>query len=420
MPEYYYRALDGAGRVRNGKMNGSSKAFVRNRLRNLRLKPLSIKTASLERGAETETFLQRFYHYDANGKMQLTLLPETLTPKDLIVFTKQFSTMLSSGVPLVQALGVLVEQQRVRFFGRVLGRIRSAVENGATLSESMEPYPAIFSGLYVAMVRAGEASGNLDTILLKLVGYLERTAKVRGQIRAAMYYPAFVVIASVAVIGALLVYVVPQFAEQYKQSGQQLPDLTMLVLDLSDFLINYWLLILGLTGGVVLGVRAFMATKKGRFWIDQVALRAPVFGTLVQKVSIGRFCATLSAMLSSGVNLLEGLQICSTTSGNKHVEAVVLRIREAVEQGEKLSLPMSRSSIFPPMVTSMVSVGESTGALDTMLGKVSEFYEEEVDLAVQAILSLIEPTLIVVIGVFVGFVVLALYLPVFDMANVID
>jgi type IV pilus assembly protein PilC len=327
--------------------------------------------------------------------------------------------MLSSGVPLVQALGVLVEQQRVRYFGRILGRIRSAVENGATLSESMEPYPSIFTGLYVAMVRAGEASGNLDTILLKLVGYLERTAKVRGQVRAAMYYPAFVVVAAFLVVGALLIYVVPQFAEQYKQSGQELPELTSFVIGISDFLVGYWLFILAAIGCVIMGVRAFVTTRKGKSWIDRVALSAPIFGTLVQKLSIGRFCATLSAMLSSGVNLLEALQICSSTSGNKHVEAVVLRIREAVEQGEKLSVPMSRSTIFPQMVTSMVAVGETTGALDTMLGKVSEFYEEEVDLAVQAILSLIEPALIVVIGGFVGFVVLALYLPVFDMATVV-
>ncbi len=421
MAEFKYKAKDMRGKVTSGKISAGNKVQARSQLMKMRLKPLQLKATKLDSDptADDGGFLGKFFYKDANGKLVAQLGETQPNDKDIIIFTKQFATMIASGVPLIQSLGILGSQQRVRSFGRTLERVRYAVENGSTLSDSIEAYPRIFDSLYVSMVRAGEASGNLDNILMKLVVYIEKSAKIKSQVKAAMFYPAIVVVVAVSVVSALLLFVVPTFAKQYADSGKELPEMTQLVVNASNFMANDWYYVLG--GIFVAGflARAYFRTDGGRAQFDKNILKAPGFGQLFRKIAVGRFCSTMSTMLSSGVNLLEALQICAASSGNKTIETFVLTVRAAIEQGSRFSDPLAKGGLFPPMVVSMVAVGEATGALDEMLTKVAEFYEDEVDLAVKTLLSMIEPLMIVVIGSIVGFIVIAMYLPVFDMGSLV-
>jgi type IV pilus assembly protein PilC len=325
--------------------------------------------------------------------------------------------MLGSGVPLIQSLGVLAAQQKVPSFGRALEYIRAEVENGATFSAALENYPDIFDNLYIAMVGAGEASGNVDEILVKLTTYIEKSAKIKQQVKSAMFYPMMMVVVATAVISVLLIFVVPTFAKQYQDAGKELPWLTQQVVDASGFLSTNAPKI---AGGIMVAITLFKRwakTTTGRAVVDAALLRAPALGQLFKKVAVGRFCSTVSAMLTSGVNLLEALTICAASAGNIVIEEFILGVRSKIEQGQKLSQPLSQGDLFPQMVVSMVKIGEETGALDEMLGKVSVFYEEEVDAAVKTVLSMIEPMMIVGIGGTVGIIVIAMYLPVFDAAS---
>ncbi|NBQ52134.1 MAG: type II secretion system F family protein, partial [Proteobacteria bacterium] len=332
---------------------------------------------------------------DGKGGSQIIIGSGAPSIRDLVIFTKQFATMLSSGVPLIQTINVLGSQQKNRVFGAVLRRVQNDVENGKTLSEAMRLHKSSFDSLYIAMVRAGETSGSLDQILLRLTTYIEKAAKIKSQVKSAMVYPAIVVVAATSVISVLLAFVVPTFAKQFRDSGRDLPALTQIVVDFSDF----------------------FRLKNSQF--DRIILYIPVLGDLIRKVAVGRFCSTLSTMLKAGVNLLEALSICAASAGNKRIEEFILYVRAEIEQGVKFSTPLAKDGLFPAMVVSMVEVGEATGALDDMLFKVAEFYEEEVDVAVKTLLSMIEPIMIVTIGSVVGFIVIAMYLPVFDMAGTV-
>ena len=418
MADFQYKVRDGRGQTREGLLKASSKSAAREQLRRLRYKVISIEQ-NTDKGIPKKPFINRFIYKDKAGRIQIQLSDPKQTTKDLVIFTKQFSTMINSGVPMIQSLGILGSQQRIASFGEILERIRTMVENGSTLSQSLEAFPAIFDSLYVAMVRAGEVSGSLDAILLKLVSYIEKADKIKSQVKSASYYPMVVVCVAVGVISALLVFVVPTFAKQYADSGRELPGLTQIVINLSDFLVSSWHLIIGALFAFFFMLKKFIGTDKGRIVWDKFMLRLPGLGDLLRKIAVGRFCSTMATMLSSGVNLLEALSICAASAGNKTIETFVLGIRSKIEQGSKLSDPLGEGGIFPPMVVSMVAVGESTGALDEMLIKVSQFYEEEVDLAVKSVLSMIEPILMVVIGGGVGFIVIAMYLPVFDMASLV-
>jgi type IV pilus assembly protein PilC len=423
--EFIYKAKDPRGKVKSGKVQAGSKAQARTALARMRLKPISIKVGKMDASKATiddgiTPILGEFLFKDRDGKIQISLgAAEQPTDKDLIIFTKQFSTMISSGVPLMQALGILAQQQRVRSFGKTLETIRVAVENGSTLSEALEGFPKLFDTLYVAMVRAGEASGKLDAILLKLVSYIEKAAKIRSQVKSAMMYPMIVVVVAIVVVSALLIFVVPTFAKQYAESDKELPGLTAFVINLSNLMAEYWYVAFGAIFAGVFAFRGYIKTEPGRAWWDNVTLKLPGFGQLLKKIAVGRFCSTMATMLTSGVNLLEALSICAASAGNKTIETFVLNVRGRIEQGAKISEPLADGGLFPPMVVSMVAVGETTGALDEMLVKVSEFYEEEVDLAVKTLLSLIEPIMIVTIGGIVGIIVIAMYLPVFDMGNLV-
>ncbi len=416
MPEYKYKVRDASGKYKTGTMSASSKAMVKDRLVRMRLMPILIQAVELDNSPIKGPFA-KFLKRDKNGDLAISFGTKNPTTKDLVVFTKQFATMLTSGVSLVQALGILAGQQRIKDFGEVLEKVRGAVENGATLSEALEAYPKIFDNLYVAMIRAGEASGNLDTIMMKLVTYIEKAAKIKSQVKSAMMYPLIVLVVAVGVVSLLLVFVVPAFAKTFTDGGKKLPDLTQFVIDMSDWLsanIGYILLIV-IVGVMILN--AWKATPAGRVRWDGWMIKSPGIGNLLKKIAVGRFCSTMSTMLVSGVNLLDALTICGQSSGNKTIEAFINGVRASVEQGTKLSDPLGKGGLFPQMVVSMVSVGEATGAMDDMLFKISEFYEDEVDLAIKTLLGMIEPIMIVGIGGVVGFIVIAMYLPIFDMAN---
>lgn len=422
MGNYQYKAIDSGGKTVQGKVEAASKDAVKFLLRKKRLRPVSIKAVKLETDMNFDDDIQyilgTWVFKDANGVIQIAPGGEQKPDrKDIIVFTKQFSTMIGSGVPLIQAINVLSKQQRVAAFGRDLAKIRHAVENGATLSESMEAFPKYFDDLYCNMVKAGEASGNIDTILMKLTSYIEKSAKIAGQVKSAMTYPAVVVAVTVIVVSILLWFVVPTFAQQYEGMGKELPGLTQFMIDASNWFKSNILYLIGSIFLLYYTFQTWKKTEKGAYQWDAFLLKVPGIGNLILKVTVGRFCTTMSTMLSSGVNLLDALTICASASGNKIIEEFILGVRKDIEQGSKLSDPLAKDGIFPQMVVSMVAVGESTGALDEMLEKVSEFYEDEVDLAVKGVLGMIEPIMIVGIGSIVGFIMIAMYLPVFSMAS---
>ena len=423
MPVYSFKAKTSKGRSATGTVEARSKADAKAQLARKRLKVTYLKLQSGSGGGggsgdgdETPIFGDILYR-DANGDIQIALGNQNPTAKDLIVFTKQFATMLNSGVPMIQALGILAKQQQSRVFRRTLKRVQTIVENGATLSEALGTFPKIFDTLFVAMVEAGEASGNLDTILLKLVTYIEKADKIKSQVKSAMMYPMIVVVVALAVIAGLLAFVVPSFAQQYSDTGRELPWLTQIVIDFSDNFVENWYLYIGSVVGFIVALNLWIQTDGGRKAFDAFILKAPGIGILMKKIAVGRFCSTMSSMLTAGVNLLEALTICASSSGNKTIEIFILGVRGGLEKGATFSDSLSQGNLFPEMVISMVTVGESTGALDDMLTKVSDFYEEEVDLAVQTLLSMIEPIMIVFIGGLVGFIVIAMYLPVFEMAG---
>ena len=421
MAEFKYKAQDHTGRTKKGSVQASSKAAAKAQLRKMRLHPLVVKATKLEDAGNGDNtpIIGNYVYKDPDGRIQIQLTESKPSTKDLVIFTKQFAVMINSGVPLIQALYLLGKQQRLPAFGRVLLRVANAVENGATLSDGLEAYPKIFDNLYVAMVRAGEASGNLDSILLKLVTYIEKAAKIKSQVKSALMYPTVVVFVAVIVVTGLLVFVVPTFAEQYSEQGQELPDLTALVISLSNGLVASWHLLFAACATVIGAINVYRKTESGEVWFDSLLLKIPGIGQLLKKISVGRFCSTMAAMLTAGVNMLEALSICAASSGNKIIERFVNKVKINIEQGEKFSEPLGEGNLIPPMVVSMVAVGEATGALDDMLVKVSEFYEDEVDLAVKTLVSMIEPIMIVGIGSIVGFIVIAMYLPVFDMGNIV-
>ncbi|SME89193.1 type II secretion system F family protein [Pseudobacteriovorax antillogorgiicola] len=418
MPKFSYRAKNREGKTINGEITAESKARAKNMLANKGLRPLKVvAVAAGEDNDDMRTGISRFIYKDKQGNIQIQLGEELPTTKELALFTKQFSLMIENGIPMLQALQLLREQQKKATFSEIIGKIYHSIEQGSNLSDALEPYPRVFDSLYVAMTRAGEASGRLDIILKQLVKYIEKAAKLKGQIKSALAYPSIIVVVSIGVIAVLLVFVVPSFAQQFADSGNELPGLTQMVIDMSDALVNNWDAILLVFIACVLGLRYWYNTDKGRMIFDEYILKAPVLGDVMTKIAIGRFCSTMSTMLNSGVSILEALEICAASSGNAKIEQFVLHVKEEISKGQNFSDPLQESPLFPKMVSSMVAVGESTGTLDETLSKVTDIYEDEVDNAITAMMSMIEPAMIVIIGGIVGFILIAMYLPIFDMAN---
>ena len=346
----------------------------------------------------------------------VAFLQPKVTDKDVIIFSRQFSTMIDAGLPLLQCLDILQAQQENPTFKKILKETKLSVESGETFANSLGKFPKVFDELYVNMVAAGEAGGILDIILRRLSAYMEKMAKLKKKVKGAMMYPGITMAVAVVVVGIIMVFVIPVFSDMFEGMGSSLPAPTLVVVGISDFVIgNIWYL---LGGGffTMVSIKKFYATQKGQIIIDDFSLKVPVFGLLIRKVAVAKFTRTMGTMMSSGVSILEALDIVARTAGNKTVEFAILDVKTGISEGRSMADPLLESGVFPSMVCSMIAVGESTGALDTMLEKIADFYDDEVDQAVSNLTDMIEPFLMVFLGVVIGGLVIAMYLPIFKMA----
>src|SRR5512136_1106000 len=397
MPSFEWKGRDRGGRPQGGVLVADSKEAVLAVLRRQQIVPITVK----EKGKE----------------IALPKLRRGINEKILAVFTRQFSVMIDAGLPLVQCLQILGEQQDNKAFQRIVLQVREDVESGSSLANAMKKHPQAFSELYVNMVAAGEAGGILDTILQRLATYIEKAARLKAQVKSAMIYPIAVISIAMLVVYIILWKVIPVFGALFVSLGAELPLPTRIVVAMSKFVGRFWWLIIGVIVAGVFALRRYYATEQGRLLIDNLLLKAPILGTVLRKIAVALFCRTLGTLLSAGVPILESLDITARTSGNAVIERAILEVRKAVEEGKNLADPLKTTNQFPPMVVQMISVGEATGAMDTMLGKIAEFYEDEVDAAVTGMMKLIEPVLILFLGVVVGGIVIAMYLPMFTLIS---
>jgi type IV pilus assembly protein PilC len=354
---------------------------------------------------------------EAVAKKKTGSIGKKVSAKNLAVFTRQFSVMIDAGLPLVQCLDILGTQEEDKNFSAVILQTRSDVESGASLADAMRKHPKTFDPLFTNMIAAGEAGGILDTILKRLATYIEKAVKLASQVKSAMVYPIAVVLIAGVVVGVILWKVIPTFASLFSGLGADLPLPTRIVIALSDNLVRFFPFVLVIGGAAVYGFRQYYATDKGRRVVDATVLKLPVLGSIMRKIAVARFCRTLATLISSGVPILDGLEITAKTAGNAIVEDAVMLTRKSIERGETVSAPLKETRVFPPMVTQMIGVGEATGALDTMLAKIADFYEDEVDTAVAGLLTLLEPIMIAFLGAIVGGIVIAMYLPIFDLIS---
>ncbi len=340
--------------------------------------------------------------------------------KDIVVFTRQFSVMIDAGLPLVQALDVISGQAENPTMRRVLTVIKNDVEGGATFADALKKHPNVFSDLYANMVAAGEAGGILDTILNRLAAYMEKAAKLKKQIKGAMVYPITILTIASLVVSVILIFVVPVFQDMFATLGGQLPLPTQIVVNFSNFMKSYWWTVIIALVAASQGLKAFRRTEKGRYITDKIALKIPIMGDLIMKVSVSKFTRTMGTLTSSGVPILEGLEITARTAGNKVIEYAVLSVKAGVSEGKTLAEPLKASKVFPDMVIHMIAIGEQTGALDTMMAKIADFYDDEVDNAVNGLTAAMEPMMMVFLGGSVGFIIVAMYLPIFKMMTLIN
>ncbi|HEX6250816.1 MAG TPA: type II secretion system F family protein [Gemmatimonadaceae bacterium] len=340
--------------------------------------------------------------------------------RDTVIFTRQFATMIGAGLPLVQALDILAKQTENKALVSIVRQVLFDVESGHTVADALAKHPRAFSTLYVNMVAAGEAGGILDTILNRLALFLEKTEALVRKVKSAMIYPSVILAVAVIAVIIMLIFVIPTFEEMFASVNLELPLPTRIVIGASQLLQNYWWMMAGGIVAAVLGIKRFYATPGGKLRIDRMLLRIPVLGDVLRKSAVSRFTRTLGTLISSGVSILEGLEITAKTAGNRVVQDAIMASRSSIAGGETIAGPLSKSGVFPPMVTSMISVGESTGNLDEMLQKIADFYDDEVDVAVSGLLSLLEPIMIIFLGVAVGGMIMAMYLPIFDMVNAVQ
>src|SRR5271154_4439339 len=396
MPVFTYHGTNRSGNSVTGEMNATSKTEAQSQLRRQQITP----TKMSEKGKE----------------FNLPTFGSGVKAKELAVFTRQFSVMIDAGLPLVQCLEILASQQENKTFQKVLIGTRASVEGGSTLSAAMKQYPKVFDPLYSNMVEAGETGGILDTILQRLSTYIEKNVKLKSAVKSALIYPVGVITVAGGVITLLLWKVVPIFATLFAGLGVDLPLPTKIVIALSNFIGSiFGLLIVVAAVGTVIAIKVWYGTPQGRFIIDTIILKLPVMGILMRKIAVARFTRTLGTLIASGVPILEGLDITARTAGNAVVERALQQVRKSLEEGKSLTEPLKESEVFPGMVTQMISVGEQTGAMDAMLQKIADFYEEEVDAAVKDLLTALEPVMIVFLGVVVGGVVISMYMPLFSL-----
>ncbi|MBW2558159.1 MAG: type II secretion system F family protein [Deltaproteobacteria bacterium] len=401
MPVYLWEGTTRKGEIRKGELEGTDESAVRIQLRRQRIKPESIKKKPKDL-FENISFLQ-----------------EKVKEKDVVIFARLFATMINAGLPIIQCLDLLGEEEQNKTFARIIKSIKEDIEGGSSLSDTLRKHPDVFDDLFVNLVAAGEAGGILDVILNRLSAYMEKAMELKRKVKGAMTYPVTVLVVAFAVVILLLYKVVPVFEDMFSSMGSALPGPTQFLVDMSAFVQNNILYILGVIGLSVFALKRYYKTESGRLQIDRIMLKLPVFGILLKKVAVAKFSRTLSTMMNSGVPILDGLEIVSKTAGNKIVENALMETRKSISEGKTIAEPLSESGIFPSMVVSMISVGENTGALDAMLEKIADFYDAEVDVAVDAMTALLEPMMMVFLGGVVGGMIIALYLPIFSMAGAV-
>ena len=401
MPVYLWEAETRKGEKRKGEIEAANEAALRGILRRQGLASIAIKPKPKDLAD------------------YLPFLKKKVKEKEIVIFCRIFSTMINAGLPLIQCLELLAQQEQNKTFAKVIRSIKEEIEGGSTLSDALKKHPQIYDELFVNLVSAGESGGILDVILQRLSNYMEKAMKLKSKVKGAMTYPASVLVISIAVVALLLVKVIPVFKKMFEGFGSELPGPTQFLINVSEVAQKYFLVAIVAVAVAVYAFRRFYKTEKGTLLIDDLILKAPVFGPLLKKVAVARFSRTMSTMMASGVPILEGLAIVSKTAGNKIIENALMRVRKSISEGKTIAEPLTETGIFPPMVVQMIAVGEATGALDTMLGKIADFYDDEVDAAVDAMTALLEPFMMVFLGGVVGGMIIAMYLPIFKMASVV-
>jgi type IV pilus assembly protein PilC len=394
------------GETMRGEMEAMTRQAVITRLRTQRINPTPEKIKEKGKGFDREINLPSF--------------GSPVKQHDIVIFTRQFATMIDAGLPLVQCLDILSQQSDSKVLCKTIKEVKEEVEAGSTFAAALKKHPKVFSDLYANMVAAGEVGGILDTILNRLASYMEKIVRLKSKIKGAMIYPACIIAAAVLVTGILLVYVIPVFADLFNSFGQALPAPTQFVINLSNFTINNFWLIIGGFIGTAAGLVYTSRTERGRYYMDKIGLKIPVFGDLIRKTSIARFARTLGTLVSSGVPILDALTITGRTAGNKIIEEAIYATRTSISEGKTIAEPLIASKVFPPMVCHMIAVGETTGALDQMLQKIADFYEDEVDNAVANLTALMEPMVILLLGGVIGGLVVSMYLPIFKLGAVLS
>lgn len=403
MAKYTYSAKTLAGGVTRGEIEAATDADAR-----VRLKSQGLQVVTLSRNLVVK------------NTSTMTLFAKRVDPKDLQIMTRQLSTLINAGIPVVDCLKILGDGLRPGVLKEALLHVKTQIENGRRLAEAMIQRPLVFDKLYCNMIQAGEEAGILDTILARLAVYMEKSGKITGQVKGAMVYPAVIVTVAFCVIAGILVFIIPKFQELFAASGKELPALTGMVVKLSRMMITKWYLFIGgLIGGPIL-FKQWVNTKEGRDQFDSFLIGAPIIGPVLQKSAVAKMSRTLSTLLSSGVGVLEAIDIAARTSGNIVVESALLRCKEWVSQGKPFAAPLAKEKVFPDMVVQMIGIGEQSGSMDQMLGKIADFYEEEVETAVKSMTSLIEPLMMVVLGGIIAVIVIAMYLPVFSMGDTVQ
>jgi type IV pilus assembly protein PilC len=397
LPVWRWTGQTKSGDARSGEMEAADEQAVRQRLQQMGIEPSKVKKRAKE--------------------IRLPSFGSGVEEKDLLVFTRQFSVMIDAGLPLVQALDIIGNQADNPAFRKVLLAVKTRVESGSTFADALAEHPKVFDELFVQLVRAGEVGGMLDTILNRLGAYIEKNSKLKRRVKGAMVYPTIVLVVAIGVTVVLLAFVTPTFEKMFKDFGGQMPAPTAFLISLSHGLRNNWYLFAGVPTGVWIVFKTWKSTKRGRAQWDATTLRLPLFGPLVRKVAVARFTRTLGTMLSSGVPILDALEIVAKAAGNTKIEKAVLHVRTKISEGRNIAQPLAESGVFPAMVVQMIGVGEATGAMDAMLSKIADFYDDEVDVAVAALTSMIEPIMMVFLGGVVGGFLVAMYLPIFSIAG---
>jgi type IV pilus assembly protein PilC len=406
MPQFKYTARNSAGKTVEGTIEAPMQRAALEKLRSQRVNVVSV--SEVKSGASV------------NILEKIPFLQPGVKSKDLVIFSRQLATLVSAGVPIVQGLNILIEQIQSPTFQKIINAVRGDIESGIAIADALKKHPAAFSELYVSMIRAGETGGVLDTILERLSSYLEAAEELRGKVKGAMVYPIVISGVAAAVTIFLLVAVIPTFKTVFASFGGELPVPTRILLAVSDFLRTNVAYLITIPIALFFGIKQWHKTEKGRTVIDGLVIKLPVFGELLKKVACAKFTRTLGTLIKSGVPILQAMDTVAKTSGNKVVELAIMKARESIREGEKIADPLRQSGIFPPMVIQMISVGEETGNLETMLNKIADFYDQEVDTSVKAMTSLIEPLIICVMGLVIGAIVICMFLPIFQMSSLID